>query len=246
MGGALVFKEISETKKKSVHVAEQILASINRGEYKQGDRLPPERIIAEQMQVSRNCVREALSALQVGGILATKVGSGTYINNLVKSKVDIGKALMLAKDSKDLLEIWEARKEIEIVLMKLSIERATASDLATITDYLEEMRDTVHAQDVKEYLAANEKFHLAIANSANNLALKNALQALHSFTNKELLDGVNVGYVIEGMEKSLREHEDILRAIRDQDKAAGVAAIQAHFKELESYFESKYLGGAEQ
>lgn len=239
------FKGIPETKKKSVHVAEQILASIKRGEYKQGDRLPPERIIAEQMNVSRNCVREALSALQISHILATRVGAGTYVNNPVKSKVDIGKALMLAKDSEDLLEIWEARKEIEIVLMKLAIDRATASDLATIIDCLEEMRDTVHAQDAKEYLSANEKFHLAIADSANNLALKNALQALHSFTNKELLDDVNVGYVIEGVEKSLREHEDILRAIRDRDKAAGVAAIQAHFKELESYFESQYLGGTQ-
>ena len=236
-----MFEEIIETKRKSAYVAEQILASIKRGEYKKGDRLPPERTIAEQMNVSRNCVREALSALQITHILATRVGAGTYVNNPVKSGMDIGKALILAKDSEDLLEIWEARKEIEIVLTKLAIERATASDLATITDYLEEMRDTVHAQDAKEYLAANEKFHLAIADSANNLALKNALQALHSFTNKELLDSVNVGYVIEGMEKSLREHEDILRAIRDRDKAAGVAAIQAHFKELESYFESKYL-----
>jgi len=240
-----MFEAIDELKRKSAYVAEQILASIKCGEYKQGDRLPPERTIAEQMNVSRNCVREALSALQITHILATKVGSGTYVNNAVKSKVDIGKAMMLAKDSKDLLEIWEARKEIEIVLIKLAIERATASDLSTITDYQEEMRDSAHSQDVKEYLAANEKFHLAIADSANNLALKNALEALHGFTNKELLDDVNVGYVIEGMGKSLREHEDILRAIRDQDKAAGVAAIQAHFKELESYFESKYLGGVE-
>lgn len=240
-GRALNFREIPETKKKSVHVAEQVLASIKRGEYKKGDRLPPERIIAEQMQVSRNCVREALSALQVGGILATRVGAGTYVNNLVATKMDIGKALMLAKDSEDLMEIWEARKEIEIVLIKLAIERASASDDATITDHLEEMRDTVHVQDVKEYLAANAKFHMAIANSANNLPLKSALQALHSFTNKELLEDVNVGYVIEGMEKSLREHEDILRAILDRDKTAGVAAVQAHFEELENYFESEYL-----
>jgi len=240
-----MFEEITELEKKSAYVAEQILASIKRGEYKKGDRLPPERTIAEQMNVSRNCVREALSALQITHILTTKVGAGTYVSNPVKSKVDIGTALILVKDSEDLLEIWEARKEIEIVLMKLAIERATASDLATITNRLEEMRDTVRAQDAKEYLSANEKFHLAIADSANNLALKNALQALHTFTNKELLDGVNVGYVVEGMEKSLREHEDILRAIRDRDKPAGVAAIQAHFKELENYFESKYLGETE-
>jgi len=240
-----MFEEIIETKRKSAYVVEQILVAIKRGEYKQGDRLPPERTIAEQMNVSRNCVREALSALQIAHILESKVGAGTYVRNPAGARVDIGQVIGLVKDSKDLLEIWEARKEIEIVLMKLAIERATASDLATIREWLEEMRDTVHNQDAEQYLAANEKFHLAIADSANNLALKNALQAFHTFTNKELLDGVNVGYVVEGMEKSLREHEDILRAIRDRDKPAGVAAIQAHFKELENYFESKYLGETE-
>ena len=238
---APVFEEIAESRRKSAYVAEQILASIRRREYKQGDRLPPERTIAEQMNVSRNSVREALSALQITHILATRVGAGTYVANPVKANVDIGQALILAKDSEDLVEIWEARKEIEIVLVKLSIDRATASDLATITGCLEEMRDTVDAQDAKEYLSANERFHLAIADSANNLALRNALQALHTFTNKELLDDVNVGYVIESMEKSLREHDDILNAIIDRDKSAGVAAIRAHFKELESYLESKYL-----
>ena len=129
--------------------------------------------------------------------------------------------------------------------MKLAIDRMTASDLATIREWLEETRDTVHNQDVKGCLSANKQFHLAIADSANNLTLRNALQALHTFANKELLDGVNVGYVIEDMEKSLREHDDILRAILDRDKPAGVAAIEAHFKELESYFESKYLGETE-
>ncbi len=241
-----MFKEISRSKRKSAYVAEQILAAIKRGEYKKGDRLPAERAIAEQMKVSRNCVREALSALQLSSILESKVGAGTYVRNPVDSKVDIEQALNLAKDTKDLVEIWEARKEIEIVLVKLAIDRATSEDLVNITRHLEEMRDAVRAEDPQGYLAANETFHLAIADSANNLPLQSALRALHAFTNKELLDNVNVGYVIEGMEKSLREHKNILESIRNGDKPGAAEAINAHFRELESYFETKYLGRLEE
>jgi len=129
--------------------------------------------------------------------------------------------------------------------VKLAIDRATSEDLASITRDLEEMRDAVRAQDPQGYLAANRKFHLSITDSANNLPLASALRALQSFTNKELLNDVNVRYVVDGMEKSLREHEDILGAICDRDKGGGINAIQTHFTELESYFESKYLGEPE-
>lgn len=241
-----MFKEISRLKRKSAYVAEQILAAIRRGEYKKGDRLPAERAIAEQMKVSRNCVREALSALQLSSILESKVGAGTYVRNPVDSKVDIERALNLAKDTKDLVEIWEARREIEIVLIRLAIERATPADLNEIADHLEEMRRAVSARDQQQYLAANEKFHLSIADSADNLPLRNALQALYSYTNKELLDHVNTGYVIAGMEKSLREHEHILESIRNADKPGAAEAINAHFRELERYLETKYLGRLEE
>jgi len=239
----LGFKKIPEPKKKSIYVAEQIIAAIRRGEYKQGDKLPPERTIAQQMNVSRNCVREALSALQITHILATRVGAGTYVDNPVGSEVDIEKALRLARDGKDLLEIWEARKEIEIALIKLAINRATPEDIAKISYHLEEMRAAVSVRDINRYLDANKAFHLAIAAGADNLPLRNAVEVLQDYTDKQILNDVNKAYVVDGMEKSLQEHEDILNAIRNGDNVAGTKAIKAHFKELEDYFESKYLGG---
>ncbi len=237
------FKGIPAPKKKSIYVAEQIIAAIRRGEYKKGDRLPPERTIAQQMKVSRNCVREALSALQITHILAARVGAGTYVDNPVGSEVDIEKALRLARDGKDLLEIWEARKEIEIALTKLAINRASLGEIAKISHYLEDMRSAVNARDINRYLDANKSFHLAIAAGADNLPLRNAAEVLQDYTEKQMLNEVNKAYVVDGMEKSLREHEDILDAIRNRDEGAGAKAIQAHFKELEDYFESKYLRG---
>src|SRR6056297_2305135 len=107
------FKKIEEPKRKSSSVAEQIIDAINRLEFALGDRLPSERRIAEQMDVSRNSVREALSALQVIEVVETKAGSGTYVKNL-PNEVNITNALNMAQAGEDLLEVWEARREVEI------------------------------------------------------------------------------------------------------------------------------------
>jgi GntR family transcriptional repressor for pyruvate dehydrogenase complex len=66
-------------KKKSSLIAEQILQFIKTGVYEQASKLPPERIIAEQMKVGRPSVREAISALHIAGILESRPGDGTYV-----------------------------------------------------------------------------------------------------------------------------------------------------------------------
>jgi DNA-binding GntR family transcriptional regulator len=151
--------------------------------------------------------------------------------------------LRLAREGKDLLEIWEARKEIEIALIKLAISRASPEDIAEVSHRLEDMRAAVGMRDINRYLHANKEFHLAIAAGADNLPLRNAAEVLQDYTDKQILNDVNKAYVVDGMDKSLREHEDILDAIRSRDPGAGTKAIQAHFKELEEYFKDKYLGG---
>src|SRR5688572_15537739 len=60
-------------------IADQIAALIERGEYKAGQRLPPERDLAKQLGVSRPSVREALIALEVEGYVEVRVGSGVYV-----------------------------------------------------------------------------------------------------------------------------------------------------------------------
>src|SRR5512145_2412646 len=60
-------------------IAEQIVQLIRRGEYRPGDRLPPERDLAKKLHVSRPSVREALIALEVEGYVEVRVGSGVYV-----------------------------------------------------------------------------------------------------------------------------------------------------------------------
>lgn len=235
----MAFREIVEPKRKSATAAEQIASLIQREEYKVGDQLPSERSLAEQMNVSRNAVREALSALQITGIIETRPGIGSTVKAKPSGKDNLVEALEFARDSEDLLQIWEARKEIEISLLNLAIKRAEQESLDRIESHLEEMKLAVSAKDVGRYLEANDSFHVAIADSAENLPLRKALEHLQRFTNAELLEEINRGYAHEFLEKSLEEHSAILHALVTRDARRGNDAVNAHFTELGSYLKRR-------
>lgn len=160
-------------------------------------------------------MRETLSALQILGIIESRPGDGTYVRGSVSDGLDLGEALYVAKAGEDLLEIWEARREIEKSLTKLAINRATPKDLDAIESLLDEMRKPIHAEDSAGYLSANTKFHLAIATAANNLPLKNALRALMEIATQQLLEEINLGYVLESIEK-FSDEEAGTNAIENQ------------------------------
>jgi len=238
-GNEVQFQEINQPKTKATYVAEQIVEVLKTGKYKVGDHLPSERDIAGQMKVSRNSVREALSALQIIGVIESRSREGIYIRLFALDHLNIGKALHLVKASEDLLEMWEARREIETSIVKLAISRASSKELNKINNILEQMREATYAKDTVGYLSSNTQFHLAIAEAADNLALQEALNALMGITTQQLLEDVNIGYVLESIDKSFKEHQAIFNAIKMCIEEAGAQAIRVHFEELEKYFRNE-------
>jgi len=231
------FKHIEEPKKKSVNVAEEIMRAIRAGEFKPGENLPAERKMAAQMGVSRNSIREALSALQIVGMVESKAGSGNYVASYDK-KVDIEKALSLVRDSEDLMEIWEARREIEKILARMALRRAESEDLDELRSVLEVFEEAVRVGDYQEYHRANQRFHLLIAGLADNIYLKNALEALMEVTGEHLLKNLVPDYQ-KYMEKSLSIHKRLLKLIHSGDEREIERAVNRHFLELEEYLEER-------
>jgi GntR family transcriptional repressor for pyruvate dehydrogenase complex len=104
-----------KTKRKHLFVAEQILSAIKQGLYEPNTKLPPERVLAEKMGVSRNSVREALSALQVLNIIESRAGDGTYVKKLVKDINIESQILPILEKSESPFRIFEARSVLEIL-----------------------------------------------------------------------------------------------------------------------------------
>jgi len=112
----MTFEKLTQTrfKKKSSFIADQILRLINSGRYKVGTKLPSERIITEQMGVSRPSLREAISALQIVGILETRPGDGTYVSAPAATEDLMRQALTVLEEHDSPFENMQARKAMEI------------------------------------------------------------------------------------------------------------------------------------
>lgn len=241
--GRLMPFQAIDIKKKSNYVAEQIINAVKAGEYRSGDKLPSEREIAELMRVSRNSVREALSALQIAGLICSKAGDGTYISNKATIGINKEQILRLVEEGVDLLEIWKAREQIETLIINLAVNRGTMEDIDRTRKIVGGMREAVDTRDYDKYLATNLDFHLSIAEAAANLPLKRALDSLLKVTQQlsGILGDVELGYVKEHIERSFAIHEEIFNIIEAHDEKGVNSLVEAHFEELVGYLEKEFI-----
>ena len=234
---SMAFDKIQEPRRRSSYVAEQIIDAIDNGVYQPGDRLPSERKIADQMGVSRNSVREALSALQIVEVVETKAGSGTYIKSQPQ-EVNISDALNMAKTGEDLLEVWEARREVEIALAKLAWKRAGDQSLEEIRVILSRLEEAARENNYERYVEENANFHMKIAELAENSYLKDALKSLLGVTEEHLLKDM-VGDYESYMKKSLESHRDIVHVIDNGPLEEVGSVMTFHFQQLENYLKER-------
>jgi len=232
----MVFEKI-ETKKKSTYVAEQIIEAIQKGIYKVGDKLPSEREIAEKTGVSRPSVREALSALQIVGLIESKSGDGTYIRQSVKNVDAEFHVWSILEETKSPFEVWEARKVLEPGIAELAAERATLQDIETLKKALEDMRKKAIQKDNDGFLGADQKFHMTLAVATKNPTLEWTVHPLLQNMNQKLWKEIKRESLSnkEHIKTSLLIHSQILHAIEIKDKDLAREKIKEHFRELEKY-----------
>src|SRR5690625_2547590 len=125
-------KRFSPIKKTRAYetVIEQLRYSVEQGWYKPGDKLPSERELSEQLSISRNVVREALSILQTSRIIEVRPGIGA---SLVDSDIDVILEQIMEvitdEDSEvQLIDLLELRQGIEAIAIYAATEKADKND----------------------------------------------------------------------------------------------------------------------
>lgn len=230
------FMKFPARKSRTAFVADEILRSIREGQYRVGDQLPPERILAEQLGVGRAAIREALSALQVMSIVERRIGDGTYIQSNVESGVGLELTLQALRENKSLGEVWQARKSVEIILAKLAVEKADESDIASLQRSLELIAEAIDREDYDDYADADQDFHLNFANAAKNPFLQRALSPLLAITHQQLATQVNSQYMAQHAKDMVEEHRAILKALEERDKSGIARVVEHHFLASERLF----------
>jgi GntR family transcriptional regulator, transcriptional repressor for pyruvate dehydrogenase complex len=205
---------------------EQLIANVVNGVWAAGDRLPPERDLCQQFGIARTSLREALKAMELVGMVDSRVGDGTFV--CARSEF-LSRPLLWAftgTDHTELQDIMEARTIIEENLAGLAAERASKDEVAQIGVAIQQMRDSI--AENSSILDADMSFHLAIANAAHNEVLKNAVQLLRNVTRQWLYYKVlipNVAPVV------LSRHKAIYRAIAARKPSAARSAMRKHLEE---------------
>jgi GntR family transcriptional repressor for pyruvate dehydrogenase complex len=230
----MTFEKLTQTrfKKKSSFIADQILRMINSGRYTAGSKLPSERTITEQMGVSRPSLREAISALQIVGILESRPGDGTYVSTPTATEELMRRAVTVLEECDSPYENMQARKALEIGSVCLAISVATDSDLAGIKEAWDEKCLRGRQGDLEEYLLYGKEFHLAIIRCTKNRTIEAIMEKLLDMTIQPLWINMRRDYFLKDpsrIELMLDIHDRIMRAIIDRDRERATRELEAHY-----------------
>jgi len=209
----------------------KLVTQIIRGVWKPGTRIPAERYLGQSLGVGRASLREALKALEIMGLIETRLGDGTYVCN--RSEF-LSRPLLWAITSSsetEVHELVEARKLIETELAGMAAERATAEDLSQIGVHLDRMESSIDS--LSGFLQADVDFHLAIGEAAHNRILMNALHLIRNL----LQEWIGSTLQLEGVgRKALEHHKTIFLAVAKKNAPAARAAMAAHLAEMARFF----------
>lgn len=156
-----------KTKKIYEEIVEQIKQLVLDGEIKPGDKLPSERHLVESFKVSRASIREALSALEMMGLLEVRTGEGAFIRQLQADSMAASLTWVLSMEKGSVLELLEVRKMMEVQAAGFAAERATDGELAELETTLNTMRINLHnSGTIGE--KADHLFHYTISKATHN------------------------------------------------------------------------------
>ena len=195
---------------------EKLVGHVVKGDWKEGERIPSEREISGQLGIGRASLREALKALELLGMVESRVGDGTFV---CPRSDFLSRPLLWAimgADQSELRQLIEARLILEESIAALAAERATAEELKRIKAALDEM--SAQIEDPSRSFEGDMRFHIAIGEAAHNPILSNADQLMRNLMKQWILLKHNIpGAAARSLEHHVRIYDAILH--RDADRA---------------------------
>lgn len=210
---------------------EQRLAS---GHWDVGSRLPAERQLAEQLQVARSSIREALQQLISKGLLASRVGGGTYVVS-TKPVGFVDPMLSLFKENPEYrFDVLEIRHALEGNAAWYAALRATAEDKAQIQACYERMIQLHGSSGPMDEARADAAFHLAIVEASHNLVLLHVMRGLFDLLQNSISHNLDKLYTLPRVFEPLsQQHRALMEAVLAGNPEAARQAAQHHLTFVE-------------
>ena len=209
-------------------IVRQVKALIADGRLTSGDRLPPERELAERFRVSRTSVREALRSLQSRGLIEIRAGEGAFVRDVSVEALIEPLALVILPHREAVGELFEARTLLEPAIAALAARRASREEIAEMDRILVEQAREVASG--RTGMAQDSALHAAIANAAHNRAIVRIVNALVDLLGQSREESL----LTRGRpRRSHQDHRRILGAIRRRDENGARRAMLTHLTAVE-------------
>ena len=206
----------------------RLRALIEAGDVQAAGRLPPERLLAQQIGVSRRAVRHALDMLEAEGRITRQQGRGTLVCDAGAGALDLSDQLARLTNPFDTLE---ARMTIEPALARLAALRATQADLDKLFEAADASRN---AKDPISYEKADAAFHRRIASAARNPLLVTIFEAvLYVASDRSWRHGRETAHCINNQARYAAAHRKIAAAISERNPALAEDAMRAHLASVQ-------------
>jgi Transcriptional regulators len=219
------FKKLPNRQTACDDIIQEFTVMIKKGLLKVNDKLPSERDLAEQFGVGRSTVREALKSMTVMGLLEARPGEGTFVRNIDSESFKQLLQWSFFLNPAPIEEMVELRTLIELRMVEKAAQYRTEDHLKKLQESIVNMKKSLtNPMESKNY---DLSFHLTIGNASGNKLLFNLLELIRLSLEEWF------GHVLQERdfaENTIKEHELIYEAIKNQDQAAAVQHMTTHLE----------------
>ncbi len=220
-------KITSQDSRAYVRVIDYIKQEIRVGNLGIGSRLPPERTLAEQLNVGRNSVREALRILEIMGIVTSTQGAGHFIAGNFESSLVETMSIMFLLNKLSFQQVSQLRYALEKQAYALAALHISEDDLRELQTIISRLDMGVSEE---ENVLLDKRLHYTIARASNNILIVEILNALSDVMDRFIADlRMDIMSEEHRREKLFAAHRKMVECIVNKDLAGGYAAVDDHF-----------------
>lgn len=236
--------EYKQIKPKKIYeeVAEAIFQMIKNGVLKPGDKLDSVQQLAENFQVGRAAIREALTALKAMGLIELKQGEGTYVREFDPAMLSFPISIAALMRKEDIAHLVEVRQLLEVGAAGVAARRRKEQDLEAMQCALRQMEQGIVAGNEELGERADFLFHMAIAAASQNPILVSLMNNVSEMMIETMRETRRIWLFSKQAtsEQLLDEHMQIFAAIQNKDAEAAQERMRNHLSNVENVLK-KYL-----